>query len=197
MESMEDRMSRATRIIRNHIVFAMGGSLIPVPIADTIAITGVQLDMIYQLSQLYNVNYRASYGKTVLVSLVGNGLGQAWASLLKAIPVVGPVLGGVSMAFFGGALTLAIGEVYLMHLEKGGTPADFHWKRYQQYFRERFIDGTYQQSRLPMEDSEAAPTALDEDLVRIRKLKELNALREKGAISQEEFERMKRDILGD
>ncbi len=197
---MIDNTAKATEIIRNHILFSMGGSLIPVPIADTIAITGVQLDMIHQLSKLYQVNYRDTYGKTVLVSFVGNGLSRTWASLLKTIPVIGPIIGTVSLAVFSGAMTFAIGEVYLMHLEQGGTLLDFDWKRYEAYFRERFKEGLLRVGQFKSEEtndssiSDKEPS--DPQLNQLQKLHELADLLAKGAISQEEYEEMKAKIKG-
>lgn len=198
-----DKIAQSTDIIRNHMVFAMGGSLIPVPIADTIAITGVQLDMIHQISKLYQVNYRDTYGKTVLVSFVGNSLSRSWASYLKTLPIIGPVLGTVSMAVFSGAMTFAIGEVYLMHLEKGGTLLDFEFKKYEGYFKERFKNGLLRASRLELPSS-TNPTLTtrnndlqDDALLNLQKLSELNELLEKGAISQDEFDAYKNKIFGE
>ncbi|RMG21474.1 MAG: DUF697 domain-containing protein [Bacteroidetes bacterium] len=205
MLNMMDRIPKATKIIRNHMLFSMGGSLIPLPLADTIAITGVQLDMIYQLSQLYKVNYREAYGKTVLVSLVGAGLSRIWASFLKGIPIVGPIIGGASMSVFSGAMTFAIGEVYLMHLEEGGTLADFDWKRYESYFRQRFAEGKRQANLLQNESNnhkkaaeqniQIESSSADPETILLKKLENLTELKNSGILTEEEFEELKRKII--
>ena len=49
-----DHKEAAHSIIKNHMVWSMGAGFIPVPIADLFAVSAIQLDMIRQLSKLYD-----------------------------------------------------------------------------------------------------------------------------------------------
>ncbi|MEI7823692.1 MAG: GTPase, partial [Chlorobiaceae bacterium] len=55
-ESINDTLDRDQRIerhARNHILAAMGVGLVPIPLADLVALVGIQLDMIRTLSSEY------------------------------------------------------------------------------------------------------------------------------------------------
>ena len=47
----------AEQIIKNHVAWSMGAGLIPVPFADLLAVTGIQLDMIRQLCHLHDIPF--------------------------------------------------------------------------------------------------------------------------------------------
>ncbi|MCI5168355.1 MAG: hypothetical protein D3903_20245, partial [Candidatus Electrothrix sp. GM3_4] len=48
-----DTKEKGERIIRNHMLTAMGVGLIPFPVIDIVGITGVQLNMLRKLSNTY------------------------------------------------------------------------------------------------------------------------------------------------
>lgn len=128
----------ADNIIKKHVLFAMGGSLVPIPVIDIVAVTGIQIDMIKQLGILYDLNYQGSLGKSTLVALTGNSISRIGASMLKGIPVVGTILGGITQTILAGASTLAVGEVMVKHFEKGGTFLDFDLDDWKEYYDERY-----------------------------------------------------------
>jgi len=135
----------AEQLVRRHIVYAMAGGVVPVPMFDVAAITGVQLKLLTELADLYEVPFESTSVKNVLGSLVG-GLGGVsaglWgASLLKSIPVVGSVAGMVMVPVFAGASTYAVGKVFIQHFESGGTFLTFDAKKAQAYYREVFDEG--------------------------------------------------------
>ncbi len=133
-----DRKLTANNIIKKHVLFAMGGSLVPIPVIDIVAITGIQIDMIKQLGILYDQNYNGSIAKSTLVALTGNSLARIGASMLKSVPIIGTVLGGITQTVLAGASTLAVGEVMVKHFEKGGTFIDFDFKDWKEYYQERY-----------------------------------------------------------
>ena len=61
--------SHADTIIRNHMLWSMGAGFIPVPIADFFAVSAVQLDMIRQLCNVYNIDFKQTQGKAVITAL--------------------------------------------------------------------------------------------------------------------------------
>lgn len=133
-----DKKATADHIIKKHVLFAMGTSLIPVPVIDIVAVTGVQLDMVKQLGILYDQDYRGSIGKSTITALAGNTLSRIGASALKSIPLVGTLLGGVTMSVLAGASTLAVGEVMVQHFEAGGTFLDFDADDWRAYYEAQY-----------------------------------------------------------
>jgi uncharacterized protein (DUF697 family) len=117
--------TEADNIIRSHVIWAMGGGLIPIPLVDFAAVTAIQLEMLQQIAQAYGVNYSRSMGKTFVSALTGTTLARLGASFLKAIPGIGSVVGGASMAITSGASTYAVGQVAISHFSKGGTLDNF------------------------------------------------------------------------
>jgi uncharacterized protein (DUF697 family) len=132
---------KADTIIRNHMVWAMGAGLIPVPIADFFAVSAVQLDMIRQIAKLHDIDFSETAGKASITALTGSGLARLGARAVKFIPGVGSIIGGITMAVLSGASTYALGEVFKKHFETGGTFLDFDPGRLKKFYDEKFEKG--------------------------------------------------------
>ena len=111
----------AEKIIRTHVLWAMGGGLIPIPLVDFAAVTAIQLEMLQQLAELYQVNYSKSNGKAFVSALTGTTLASLGASMLKAIPGIGSLVGGASMSIMSGASTYAVGQVAINVFSGSGS----------------------------------------------------------------------------
>ncbi|MCP4440527.1 MAG: DUF697 domain-containing protein [Aureispira sp.] len=213
----DDADERAERAIRNHVMWSMGAGFIPFPIADFIAVAAVQLDMIRTLSNVYGVDFKETEGKAIITSLTGSGLSRLGANaLVKMIPGVGTMLGGVSMAIMSGASTFALGQVFKRHFATGGTFLDFDTDRFKRYYDEQFEKGKTVAKDIKKEDDERkaaeksqpkaeakqdappkqeAPKAENKNSQIIDKLKELAELKEMGVITEEEFAQMKARLI--
>ena len=137
------RVGRAEAIVRRNVLWSLGAGVVPFPIFDAIAITGVQLKMLAELSELYKVEFTENIAKKVIGSLLsslgGVTIGSVvGASLSKFIPVVGTALGIVSVPLIGGASTHATGKVFVLHFEAGGTLLDFDPHKMRRYFKDEF-----------------------------------------------------------
>ncbi|MEQ8703515.1 MAG: DUF697 domain-containing protein [Phaeodactylibacter sp.] len=218
-ESTSERGKHVDTIIRNHVVWSMGSGLIPILIADIFAISAVQLDMIRQMSKVYNVDFSETQGKAIVTSLTSSTLARIGAgSLAKMIPVVGSVIGGITVSIFAGASTYALGQVFKRHYESGGTILDFDPARLKKMYKEQFEKGKKVAEQLrkdkaaqkagdeavkdhPMDfaqpDAASAGTTEapknQEDV--IERLKSLGKLRDEGIISEEEFQSMKAKLI--
>ncbi|MEL6636452.1 MAG: SHOCT domain-containing protein [Bacteroidota bacterium] len=138
----KERLTAADMVIRNHVIWSMGAGLIPVLIADIFAVSALQLDMIRQLCRVYEVDFQETQGKAIVTSLTSSTLARIGAgSLIKMIPGLGSVLGGVTVSVFAGASTYALGEVFKKHFESGGTILDFDPDRLRKYYKEKFEKG--------------------------------------------------------
>lgn len=124
----------------------MGAGLIPVPFIDLVAVSGVQLKMLAEISKIYGVEFQETRGKAIIASLIGYVVPSTLSfgsvgSLLKAIPVVGQLVGAPSMVLFCGASTYALGKVFIQHFESGGTFLSFEPAKVKEHFQQEFEEG--------------------------------------------------------
>lgn len=189
-----NRRDSANSIIKNHMIWSMGAGFIPVPIADLFAVSAIQLDMIRQMCKLYEVDFKQTEGKAVITALTGSGLARLGARAVKFIPGVGSILGGITMSVLSGASTFALGEVFKKHFETGGTFLDFDPERLKKYYHEKFEKGKEMAEELrkkqdTVNQAADATSAMD-------KLKELTEMKQAGLLTDEEFDTMKKKIIG-
>lgn len=143
--AVNDKTEEAQGIVQTSMYCAMAAGIVPIPMFDFIAVTGIQLDMLRRLSNLYNVEFMQNKGKNVLGALTGGGfsasLSPLFASTIKVIPLVGSTLGAVSMPVIAGATTYAIGKVFIQHFESGGTFLTFDPKAVKDFYAEQLKEG--------------------------------------------------------
>ena len=196
------------RIIMNHILWGMGMGLIPLPLIDVAAVTAVQLDMMRQLARYYQVDYSESAGKLFITSLAGSVLAALGASWIKAIPGVGSIVGGISSAVLAGASTYAIGQVAVQHFSAGGNFMNFRADDFKEYYRNMFFKGKKVAEDLknkksggggprPTETRRATTPSSQPPKHVVDRLNDLVKLKEKGILSEEEFEKMKQKLIND
>lgn len=180
--------TEADAIIKSHVLWAMGGGLIPIPLVDFAAVTAIQLEMIQQLAQLYGVNYSRSAGKTFVSALTGTTLASLGASFIKAIPGIGSMIGGASMAITSGASTYAVGQVVVNHFSSGGSLTDFVEEKVKEVYDSAFEQGKSYVSDLEKEKGDDAADIY-------QSLEKLGQLKEKGILTEEEFLAKKQELL--
>lgn len=140
-----ERLAVANAKVRNHALIAAGLGLLPMPVVDMLALTGAQLNLLRELGNLYDTEFKEDIVKKLTASLI-NGyaplqFAAPLASALKAIPLIGQTAGSLSMSVLGGGITYAIGKVFVQHFESGGTFLDFNPASVRAYFRQHFMDG--------------------------------------------------------
>lgn len=140
---IRERIEQARAIVRPNVMWAMGAGVVPLPVVDVLAISAVQLKMLKQLGDHYGVAFREHRVKSIVGSLIGGlgsyGLGTlAVMSLMKVVPFAGQALGSVAVPIAGGALTHALGTVFVQHFESGGTFLDFDPVAMREHFRQEF-----------------------------------------------------------
>jgi uncharacterized protein (DUF697 family) len=139
----EERQYEAQNTIKNHTITAMGIGILPVPGLDLAALTGVQLNLLRKLGDLYGLKLTDEVGKKLLASLLSGYLPLAIAapaaSVLKFIPGVGIAAGVLAQSTLAGATTYAIGKLFLEHFESGGNFLNF--KATGQKLRQKIAEG--------------------------------------------------------
>ena len=141
----EGRKAETDRMIKNHVYGAMGVGLIPLPVVDFLALTGIQIRLLYKLSKFYGVDFSKDKAKSIISALIGSFVPVAAAgpiaSMIKIVPIIGQTVGALTMLVTGGACTYALGNVFVQHFESGGTFLDFEPEKVKAYFAEQFKEG--------------------------------------------------------
>lgn len=132
------REQQAMLLVKSYIPWSAGAGLLPMPLLDVAALVTLQLRMLSKLSDLYGVPFRENGVKSTVTSLLGSvlstSLGGALGSLIKIVPVVGPLVGVAAVPGVYCAATYAIGRVFVTHLAAGGTFLDFDAEKMRAYF---------------------------------------------------------------
>lgn len=180
-------MADTDRIILNHTLWAVGAGLLPIPLVDLAAVTAIQVDLLNSLCRAHGVEFSTASGKSLVAALTGTTLARIGASMLKAIPGVGSLVGGLSMSVMSGASTYAVGQVAARQLERHGTlfDIDVAWAREQ--YEEAFEEGKEVARDLKKKEAEAKDA--------FEKLEKLGKLRDSGVITEEEFQAKKAELL--
>lgn len=161
---MTEKEQQAQKTVKNYMWWSMGAGLIPVPFVDLVAVSGVQLKMIAQIAKIYDVEFHESRGKAVVASLLGYIVPSTLSygsvgSFLKAIPLVGTLVGAPTMVVFCGASTYALGKVFTQHFAAGGTILTLDPSKVKEFFQQEFEKGKKLASNLQAEGKTAEPTA--------------------------------------
>ncbi len=135
------------QLLKRYMILSLAVGLVPLPLVDLAALTGIQLQMLSKLSKSFDVEYSKERGKALLGSLLGASgsvLAGAGSSrlLLRLVPGGGAVVSGVSVAVFAGASTYAVGKVFVQHFESGGTFLTFEPEKVRGYYAQQFQQGT-------------------------------------------------------
>ena len=183
---MEAQRQSAEKVIRQHVIWSVGAGLVPLPLVDFLAVTGIQVDLIRQLCTLYGVRFQESEGKVWVGALTGGAVARIGASALKALPGLGSLIGGLSMSIASGASTYAVGQVVVNHLEAGGTMQNLDVEAAKRRYADEYEKG---------KDVAKQASDKEESGDAFAKLEKLGKLRQQGVITEAEFEAKKKALL--
>lgn len=151
------REEKANALVKRHVLGSMAAGVIVFPGVDALAVVGFQVKMLHSLCALYNIPFSEKAGRSIVSSLIG-GLGASamargtFGSLVKLVPIVGPLVGGVAMPVFAGATTYAVGKIFIRHFDGGGSILDFSAERVRQDFMDLYKDGRNVASSMQKDD---------------------------------------------
>jgi uncharacterized protein (DUF697 family) len=179
------RRARADRVIKKHVIWSTGAGLIPIPVADLAAVTAVQVSMLEELAVIYGVQYSESVLKSFVTALTGGMAARLGASALKAIPGLGSVIGGVSMSVMSGASTYAVGQVARRQFDDSADLAKVDLGKAKQDYKEAYEQGKQYVTKLEKDDKEDT----------VSRLERLAELRDRGVLTEAEFQAQKKKLL--
>jgi uncharacterized protein (DUF697 family) len=158
-EQQPEEVSNPNEIVKKHVIGSMAVGLVPLPLVDLMALTGVQLNMLRKLTQHYQVSFFKDKATNILASLIGSGLPVAFSglftSIVKTIPIIGQTTGALVMPAISGASTYAVGKVFIQHFESGGTFLNFNPEAVKEYYAAMFKEGQQVVSNLKKKEDVA------------------------------------------
>lgn len=135
----------ADNTVKNHMYGSMAVGLIPMPMVDLVALTGIQLNMLRKLAKIYDIPFMQDKVKHLISSLLGSSLPLVFsgtlASLLKTLPIVGQTTGVLALPALAGATTYAIGKIFTQHFASGGTFLTFDPEAVREHFQQLLKEG--------------------------------------------------------
>ncbi|MCF8236605.1 MAG: DUF697 domain-containing protein [Saprospiraceae bacterium] len=197
--SISSPEEHAETIIRNHVVMSMGAGIIPIMLVDIVAVTALQVDMVRQLCKVYDVDFEETRGKALITSITASTIARAGArSLVKALPGIGWMIGGVAVSLFAGASTYGLGKAFQKHLAAGGNLFNIDTSALKQSYRDLFEKGKeivvdWKQKEEHDSDGGSADPVPPSDLS--DRLRELASWKEQGILTDDEFQRLKKALL--
>lgn len=139
------RADQAMAIVKRNMLWSAGAGLIPIPMAELVAITAVEIKLIKELTDLYETPFRKDVAKSAVVALIGSlgtvSVGNMMAyGMLRFVPVIGLPFAFASVSAVAAGVTYAIGKVFTAHFETGGTLLDFDAEKMREHFRAEFAE---------------------------------------------------------
>jgi len=110
---------RANQLIHNHVVGAAAAAAIPLPLADLVAVTAIQLSLVRKLGRLYGADVGVDAAGAIGIGLFGALLPRVVASGLKILPGIGTIGGGLAQCALSGATTWALAQSVRNRLVSG------------------------------------------------------------------------------
>ena len=137
---------KALQITRRYMLWSAGAGLIPFPIIDLASIIGVQMKMVAEISEVYGVQFSDNKAKNTISAALSGVTASTFAqgtlgSSIKSIPIVGSIVGSVTMPFFASASSYALSNVMINHFEAGGTFLDLDIDKFKENFKMMFKKG--------------------------------------------------------
>lgn len=178
-------------IVLNHVIYAMGAALVPIPLADLAAVTLIQYDMVERLADEYGVETDRPRLKAAVLAVAGATVARLGASLVKAVPGGGWLLGGATHLVLAGATTYALGEAYRQHFASDGTLDEVDFDVLRARYSEYVARG--KEIARSLRDQVGFDATQEEEVAET--LERLTRLRRAGVITQDEFRRLKEPLL--
>jgi uncharacterized protein (DUF697 family) len=132
-----DRRARATKLVERFSFWSGVAGLLPVPFVDLAAVGALQIQMLRQISRIYDVPFSENRGKAVVAGIAGTVIplstSVGMASVVKSVPIAGTAIGGLVTPALAMGATYAIGKVFIQHFASGGTLLDFEPPNYREF----------------------------------------------------------------
>jgi uncharacterized protein (DUF697 family) len=145
MAETQSKEAGAQKIVKKYMLGALAVGIIPFPVLDMAALTGIQVKMLHSLSKLYGLEFSEHLSKSLIASLLGGTVPLSFSAnlfwLLKNTTLYGQLMGMSAASLLGAGSTYAIGRVFIQHFESGGTFLTLDPERVRTYYAQEFEKG--------------------------------------------------------
>jgi len=127
--ALELRRAQAGQIVERFTAYSAVGSIIPIPLVDTLSVVLLIVSMVKSLADIYEAPFSRDRVRAAVAGMLG-GAGQAGvgstvtAYLVKLTPGANMV-GAAASSVTSAVLTRTIGRAFILHFETGGTALEF------------------------------------------------------------------------
>ena len=144
--SSELRRIKANKCIILWSWVSVPTSLIPFVVVDVAATIAIQVKMIKDICNIYNIPFKNENARAFISGLVGGGVATIASSglknmLLKSLPHVGGTVAFLAQPALGFSTTYALGQVFIRHLENDGVLSNFDSEKMREVFRDQLDRG--------------------------------------------------------
>ncbi|MDM8567143.1 YcjF family protein [Candidatus Halobeggiatoa sp. HSG11] len=146
IDSRIDRAKQAHSTVNRYALGSMAVAIVPLPLIDLAAVSGVQLKMVHSISKHYEIPFSRDLAKPLIASLLGDIVAVTMTkyvatNLVRLVPVAGQVSSFASSAALFGSATYAIGKIFVEHFESGGTFLNFEADKMKNNLQQLFEEG--------------------------------------------------------
>jgi len=141
-----DRHREAMVIVKTWSQWSVVAGMTPVPILDTLVLSGTQIKLIQLLCKHYNVPFEHKVALAVATGLVGGTAtvtiaGGITRSLVRNVPVLGQIFNWTVEPALSFGSTYAIGATFVRHFEANGNLLSFKGEQMKEYAAEQYQKG--------------------------------------------------------
>lgn len=143
--NVEAPTAEAKNLVNRYMWYSGGVGLIPVPMVDFVGVTALQIKLVHDLADVYNLPFNKEIARSILATLLAGtttgALASGTAQFLRSVPVIGGILGFTTIGAYAMGTTYAIGHIFIQHFEAGGTLLTFNPEKMKAYFDELYTSG--------------------------------------------------------
>ena len=143
---VSDRHREAMAIVKTWSQWAVVAGMTPLPILDTIALSGTQIKLIQLLCKHYNIPFERKVAIAVATGLVGGTAtstiaGGVTRALMRNVPIAGQIFNWTVEPALSFGSTYAIGATFVRHFEANGNLMSFKGEQMKDYAAEQYQKG--------------------------------------------------------
>jgi uncharacterized protein (DUF697 family) len=160
-----DPVNKSLEIVSLYSKIGAAAGILPGGLLNFAAILAVQVTMVWRIGKVFGHDENKDKIRGSILSLIGSavptGVGHGVAFAIASIPaaLAGAVVYFVATPVLAYALTQAVGNVFIMHFESGGTLLTFDPKAFADYFIKEFKNATGASPEAAAETAAPVPVA--------------------------------------
>ena len=135
------QIQAADNTIKYYCYWSFSAALIPIPVVDLAAMTTIQVKLVQELSELYDVPFSHGKAKKAVTILVAGMSSATFASLGKLVPGLGYFGLVAPLAIINVSHTYAVGKIFAQHFQAGDNLDSFDAVDQKETFKSKIKDG--------------------------------------------------------